>query len=355
MKKLLLFIITPFLISAQQSKWYDEFQLNGFLSSSYSYNLNKPASGKNGYRVFDFDDNSFKIDVAELVFQKPASKAGEGGFRIDMTTGSSIPPVVNPNKEAGDIDFHQLYLSYIADIGNGVRIDAGKFVTHLGYEVIEGYDGYNDNASRSFLFGYAIPYTNTGVRITYPFTKQLSMMVMAVNGWDNSIDNNKSKTVGAMVTYTPTDRITFNGCFSGGPELDSNNSINRLVYEFTTVIKLNDQLTIGADALCGQEIKYFIDGKDAIWYGAAGYIRYYLTENFSLAIRGEMFDDWSGTRTGIPQRLDEITFTPEYKLNKNIIVRGDIRYDQSDKVLFEKENTFSNNQLTVSLNMLFVL
>ena len=36
-------------------------------------------------------------------------------------------------------------------------------------EVIEGYDGWNDQYSRSLLFGYAIAFTHTGVKATYPF------------------------------------------------------------------------------------------------------------------------------------------------------------------------------------------
>ncbi|MGZ5428025.1 MAG: outer membrane beta-barrel protein, partial [Thermoanaerobaculia bacterium] len=64
--------------------------MNGFLSTSYSYNLNRPPSGTNQFRVFDFDDNSIKVDVAELVLQKAVSKAGEAGFRIDAVAGSSI-------------------------------------------------------------------------------------------------------------------------------------------------------------------------------------------------------------------------------------------------------------------------
>lgn len=38
--------------------WYEEIAVNGFLSTSYSYNFNRPASGTNQFRVFDFDDLS---------------------------------------------------------------------------------------------------------------------------------------------------------------------------------------------------------------------------------------------------------------------------------------------------------
>ena len=67
--------------------WYASVTMNGFLSASYSYNFNRPDSGTNQYRVFDFDDNSFKIDVAELVLQRNPSKPGDGGFRVDLDGG----------------------------------------------------------------------------------------------------------------------------------------------------------------------------------------------------------------------------------------------------------------------------
>ena len=41
-------------------------------------------------------------------------------------------------------------MSWNAPCGSGLRFDAGKFITHHGYEVIEGYDGWNDNATHSF-------------------------------------------------------------------------------------------------------------------------------------------------------------------------------------------------------------
>src|SRR5674476_1529148 len=89
-----------------------------------------------------------------------------------------------------DVDLQQAFVSWIAPVGSGLRLDAGKFVTHFAYEVIDGYDGYNDNATRSFLFGFAIPYAHTGLNASYTFSDQIAGMVMLVNGWDNAKDNN---------------------------------------------------------------------------------------------------------------------------------------------------------------------
>src|SRR5262245_27401668 len=74
---------------------FTEARINfdAFLSSTYSYNFNRPASGTNQFRVFDFDDNTFKVDVVELVAQRPVVKPRDSGFRLDLTVGSSIPRV----------------------------------------------------------------------------------------------------------------------------------------------------------------------------------------------------------------------------------------------------------------------
>jgi hypothetical protein len=45
-------------------------------------------------------------------------------------------------------------------------VKGGKFVTLLGYEVIEAPN--NLNFSRSFLFSLAIPLTHVGALVTYP-------------------------------------------------------------------------------------------------------------------------------------------------------------------------------------------
>ncbi len=47
-----------------------------------------------------------------------------------------------------------------------MQIDAGKFVTPIGAEVIESQDNWN--YTRSTLFGYAIPFYHTGLRATVP-------------------------------------------------------------------------------------------------------------------------------------------------------------------------------------------
>ena len=62
----------------------------------------------------------------------------------------------------------------------------------MGYDLIEGYDGYNDNKPLD-PFGYAIPFTHTGVKASYAFLSKIAAMVEVVNGWDLLRYNNRSK------------------------------------------------------------------------------------------------------------------------------------------------------------------
>ena len=102
-------------------------------------------------RIFDQDDNSFKLDNAELVFLKETPDTGDIGYRFDLTFGYSLPegaqrarssPSVGSGLETSlietpddDFDLQQAYVSWKAPIGNGLQLDLGKFITHVGAEV----------------------------------------------------------------------------------------------------------------------------------------------------------------------------------------------------------------------------
>jgi hypothetical protein len=338
-----------------EAHWYDAVTVNGFVSSAYSFNLNKPEERTNRFHIFDINDNSFTLDVIELSVKKDAITAGDAGFHCDLTAGSAIPHVARSSgMNIGDLDFHQMYLSYVAPVGNGIKLDIGKFITPLGYEVIEGYDGYNDNYSRSFLFGYAIPFTHTGIRAGYIFSESISALLMIVNGWDNAIDSNKSKTIGAQIGITPVNGMNIYANYMIGPEKMNNNSDNRSVVDFVAMYTPVKEITFGFNADYGREQHTTIDNCTAVWFGVAGYGKYRVSNNISLAIRAEQFNDEYGVRTGVIQRLQEITFSPEYTPSENIIVRADWRYDKSDKTVFQKRNNPVDSQTVLAFNFIYL-
>jgi putative OmpL-like beta-barrel porin-2 len=340
-------------------KWFDELAVNAFVSTAYEYNGNRPTNGASSYRVFDFSDNSFNLDVAELVVQIAAIKPNDAGFRVDFAAGSSIPQITKTqDQNAAQFDLQQAFASYIAPLGSGLRFDVGKFVTHLGYEVIEGYDGYDDNYSRSILFGYAIPFTHTGVKASYAFSSKVAGMVEVVNGWDLLRDNNRSKSVGAQLALTPVAPLQVLLNWIGGPELANNNHSNRNVFDLVAILKPTSTLTLGLNGDYGKEngTSLVNPGSDATWKGIAGYATYALTSKFSVALRGETFRDEDGVRlgTGTNATLSEGTLTPAYKFTDHVLLRGEVRYDKANQPILTKRGTLADKQTTVGANVIFV-
>ncbi len=347
---------------------FQTITLNGFLSGTYTHNFGHPDSQLNQFRVFDFNADKPVFDVGELVLQKPVSKPGQWGFRMDLTAGSDEPEVSasygffrDADGDAGDVDIHQLFISYIAPVGSGLRVDFGKFVTHMGYEVIDGYDGYNDNASRSFQFGYGIPFTQTGLRTSYAFTSRFSAGLMLVQGADVVKDNNSSKSVCAQLTFNPSKSVSLIANYMGGAERTNNNHDLRHTFELINTWKPQAKLSLALDLLYATDANAVSPGHAGIWASLASYARYDFNNHWAVAARGEVFDDKGGVRTGVVQRLSSFVLTPQYKrdlptgrFKSFFVVRGDIRFDHSDKDVFQHFSGYQNRQATTSINLLYV-
>jgi hypothetical protein len=349
------------------SPWYQQISVNGLVSTSISFNFNKPDSRTNQFRVFDVDDDSFTFDVLELVIQKDASAPGQAGFRVDALAGSGVPHVSasaglfrDANGKGEDFDLRQAFFSYVAPAGRGLRFDVGKFSTAVGYEVIGGYENYNDNVSRSLLFGFAEPFAHTGVRLTYPFSDRVSAVFMVANGWDNVRDNNRGKTVGAQLALTPGDRGSVSVSYIGGPEQDNASPMRHLL-DLVGAWSPDGTWTFAVNYDRGAEARVPLAGTagggvaDVTWQGIAGYARVNLTARFFVTGRAEWFDDPQGARTGYRQTLTEVTVTPSFRVRPNLVVRGDLRRDHSNRDVFEKEDgRLGRSQVTASLNGIFV-
>jgi len=341
--------------------FFRDITFNAFVSLGYNYNFNQPQDQINGLRIFDDLMNNFNLVVGELVIQKPISKIGEAGFRIDLEVGTSIPPKeqsVGLNIGNG-ADLQQMYVSYIANVGSGLRLDFGKFITPLGYEVIEGYDGYNDSYSRSLLFNYAIPLTHTGAKASYVINSKASVYALLVNGWDQALDLNASKTFGVGTTITPSSALTIYANYMGGPELEDDNHNIRHVVDASVVYKANDNVLFALNGDYGVEggTSEVDPGESAKWYGAAAYARLGSVNSGYVGLRAESFNDQGGTRM-IPgtQLFDsEFTITPTYNFSNKFVIRAELRVDHANKDVFmDEQGSLKATQATVGVNAMFV-
>jgi hypothetical protein len=348
---------------------------NAYASLSYTYNTNDPKSNLNQLRVFDFTDNEPQLDAAQLVIQHAIDKPRQFGFRFNLLAGSGVPTVTaasglfrsRRSGRAQNVDIPEMYVSYDAPLGAGLRVDVGKFATYMGLEVIGGYDGYNAEFSRGFLFGYGVPFTHTGVRAAYVFNNKVTGLFMVSNGWDDFQRRNHGLTWGGQVMVTPTSNAMLSLSAIHGPERPDDDRDQRDVGEVIGTLQAWPRMSFAFDALYGHEDRATALGHDADWKALAGYAKYNLTRSFSTAFRGEIFGDSSGTRTGAPQTLAGFTLTPEYdmpaklsqasrqleRLDGHVVVRCEFRVDLSNKNAYQQDSSWRRQQFTTAINLIY--
>ena len=345
-----------------------DINVSGFVDTSYTYNTQNPdtssatsGGGANVARVFDTEANNFNVRAAEVVLEKLPPEEGGAGFRTDLFFGSDAE-VITPNGSARDqFDLEQAYIQLKPNglnlpIGNWQWIKIGKFVTMHGSEVIEAKDNWN--FSRGLLFGYAIPFTHTGIRAGYQLTDSLAGYLGINNGWDNVKDNNRGKSVEASLGWTASDKLSFNLAGMFGPEQATNNHSQRALIDFITTYKFHPKWTFMLNADYAHEEDGVTAGKDASWSGIAAYLKYDLSDKISLVNRTEFFSDPQGLRltAGNPQDIWETTFTFELRPYKDLITRLEYRYDESSSNIFSPHTPpkSGDHQDTIALEAIYL-
>ena len=376
------------------------FKASGFLDVAYTQNFNNPNTNLNQLHIFDTNANAFMPHLAQLMLERPADAGGSGmdrsGFRTRLNFGTDARVTrartnFQPGTSNNELDFQELYAEYIVPVGNGLKIQAGKINTLIGYEVINSFE--NPNFSRSFMFGLGQAFTTTGVRLTYTFNPIVTASMGVINGWDNVDDNNKSKSFEWLLALTPHERfgVSFYGSY-GAEQSNSQGAApavtgadptaKRTVAGSILTFKATDQDTIILEPYYANEgnASTVSTSHNGRWNGLAGYLLHDFTEQWSARFRGEIFEDAGGTRTctggvnfaggantcvgspvggaagagGIAQTLWENTFTLQYKPFPSLITRTEFRYDKSDKNVFLYGSRPANNQETLSFQVVYL-
>ena len=63
--------------------------------------------------------------------------------------------------------------------------------------------------SHALVFDYGLPTNPTGLMSALNVGEMIDLSLYIVNGWDESNDNNKDKTVGGRVGFVPVEGINF--------------------------------------------------------------------------------------------------------------------------------------------------
>jgi hypothetical protein len=388
--------------------------LSGYVDTSYTYqfagageygpNGTNPGTGPAGsanaagtvsshaaLRQFDTSNNTFNINAVKIALEKalPDKNEWAAGFRIDTIYGEDArylgDTALNGNTAtSGSINnsglaLEQALVKFRIPIGNGLDIYAGKFVTFLGYEVIES--PANLNFSRGLLFTNLIPLTHTGVYADYKFNDTVEAKLGIVDGWNNSTsgsvgtgggatatgDNNSNSfgkaITGQLVINAPGKNASITQSFIYSPEGEpgvvgaDNNAL--AVYDIwgnwnPTFVKdsallLGFNVDFGYNASSGtpSQIAPNPPGVGSVnstdtFYGVALYAQYKFTKVFSLAGRAEYIHADAGANpkfgvggttnaAGVFQAASQddfaYTLTASFNMWDNLLTRIEYRID----------------------------
>ncbi len=300
-------------------------------------------------RTFDVRGNSFRPSLFEIEVEKVPER-NRFGFKIDLAYGDVQNIIYDTVRAASprgirgaERVIQHASVSYIAPVGKGLRIDAGKFVTHIGGETIESIK--NRNFSRSYFYTYAIPFQDTGVRLNYAFNSKVYAEFYVLQGWNVTFDNNKGKTFGASVGYTPNSKLSIYANYLGGPERNNNSRDRRDLVDVQVVYSLTDTLQTMVNFDIANDQNAVAQGRGAKWGGVTAYIRKNYKGRFFPTLRAEYYNDRDGFTTGVAQKVGSLTFTGDYKIGKKdgfvkYMLRPEMRYDFSNAPFFSRGDEF---------------
>lgn len=330
--------------------------VHALASVSYQYSFNKPRPRDAvGLRSFMNDHDEINLQEASLFISRNVEDSA-WGFNLvtdfgDLAEDLGAATLWGSSSESSNaFELREAYLTYTLPIADGITVKAGKFVTLLGYEIIPTWDNINENITRSILFGFAIPFTHTGITASVPLGDLFTVELGVVNGWDNVDDNNRSKTLLGGIGISPMENLSM--YFAGTFGSEQANNQQRGVVTANLVYDVTDDVQIVLDAVYGNEDNLLprrdhkapLRVRHADWFGTAAYLNVDVTEDLFVSLRGEWFEDPDGVRTGAVSRFGnggstfwEGTVTAAYKLADAVTLRAEYRHDESSSPFFNKE------------------
>jgi len=357
-------------------------KLSGYVDAGYSYNFTGAANGTSDVSGRFGSDTAAKGDfnlyAVKIALEKAltSENKAQAGFRTDVMIGEDANYFINRNTDSAlendqqnsnALFLEQAYVSIRAPVGNGWDFKVGKFVSILGYEVMER--PANMNTTYGLLFN-VMPLYYTGVLSSYKFDDYLDAKLGVVNG-SNTDNNTTTGTAGdgcavlaALNVTAPggnanwsnnfqyssnsdnntaqTEDFTQSGDLSQNPSLalNGNNGAayymcynswgnwapkfanDKLLLAFNTLL----QFTGGSGGPAQASGFAYNDNANSTEWGIGAYAKYQFNDWFSLASRGEYLQAYNAQGDG-DTNLWEYTITAGFNVIDNLLIRAEYRLD----------------------------
>jgi putative OmpL-like beta-barrel porin-2 len=261
------------------------------------------------------------------------------------------------------VEIDNLIVNWTPARVSALTLSFGRFDAPVGFERDD--EPLNLVPTSSFTLENARPVKFTGLLARYALSPKVSVLGLVANGWDQEADNNSGKTAGFKLQAFPSSGLAVAVGALYGPEEDSTNSSRRTLLSGDATWQPMQRLILQAEAHRGSQ-----PGVD--WSAMVGQAFWRAGRSTGLTVRGEVFDDPDGVRTGTAQTMRSLTLSPWYfyrEAQEGVFsnveftsfrlpafsFRPALRIDHSSQPVFEtKDGTPARSNVTALLELVFL-
>lgn len=296
-----------FVSNAQDSS--KTLNFSGSVDGYYRYNFSGQA---NNYTSFTNSQSSFELGMASLRADATAMK-GKVGATVDLGFGRRAEEF-SYNDGQGNISsgysdralpldsaygtgkngflslaaIKQAYITYAPSAT--VNFTAGKFATHVGYELLDA--PLNRNYSMSYMFTNG-PFFHTGLKADIT-AGPVAFMVGITNYTDQSSSSTNVKNFIAQFSGgSKNGKLKFYLNYSGvgGSKAGNNPSGLKSINQFDAVIlgTVSSKFNIGYNGTV--QSRKPVSGSSGSWIGNALYLNFDPTDKTGITLRSEIISD----------------------------------------------------------------
>ena len=283
-----------------------------------------------GYYKNDFSKQSTN-NKTSFTNSNQSLQLGMASIKLDHTKGNFTGTLdLGLGKRAQEFSYNdngvtqsikQAYISYAPM--SGLKITAGKWATHIGYELLDAYS--NRNYSMSYAFSYG-PFFHTGIRADIALGGKSAMMIGFAQPTDFvSTDSPDKMLIAQFSTSSKNDQLKAFLNYQGGKDKS----------QFDLVLNgvVSSQVGINYDGTIAN-----IGGNN--WTSNAVYVNYDPSAKIGFTLRSEYFND-SKNAVGVGSSIFQNTLSANIHFSKLTLI-PEIRFDNAkDKIFFNSNNNLN--------------
>jgi hypothetical protein len=258
--------------------------ISGSADVYFRYDFNRNVA--NNRTSFTNSHNSFELGMASVKLEHTIGKVG---MVADLGAGKRAQEF-SYNESGIVAAIKQLYITYQAT--DWLKLTAGSWATHVGYEVVDA--PVNRNYSMSYMFSYG-PFFHTGLKADATFGKHGFMLGISNPTDYKSAPVNSKKSLLAQYSLAVNDNWKVYLNYVGGTRPADSAKINQ--FDAVVTGKINDKFSIGYNGTIfrvnAPTLARALKDETQDWWASAVYLNLDPNSLFGLTLRSEYFSDQS--------------------------------------------------------------